>query len=36
MRHEGDSGIDPLFISDDARVSLTIGDLIKAYANVLA
>jgi hypothetical protein len=36
MRPEGDFGIDPFFISDDARVSLTIGDFIKAYENVLA
>ncbi len=35
-RPEGDLGIDPFAISDDARVPTTIGDFIKAYENVLA
>jgi acyl carrier protein len=35
-RLEGDLGIDPFTISDDAAFPLTVGDFVRAYENVPA
>ena len=35
-RLEGDLGIDPLTISEDAAFALTTGDFVRAYENVPA